>query len=132
MRRTCPRCDADTPSFRARSRASVARPMSCGRCQAPLAPIGWPSSVLIALGILGVPAAAFFSLAVESWWPLILSLFLFLFGPSFINGVVPLRVVRRSHTLVARILGWTVLVPALVYGFACLALVAYGLLKGAL
>jgi hypothetical protein len=63
---------------------------------------------------------------------LILSLFLFLFGPSFINGVVPLRVVRRSHTLVARILGWAVLVPALVYGFACLALVAYGLLKGAL
>jgi len=132
MKRPCPRCGSDTVSFRARWRASVARPVDCERCQALLAPIEWPSSLLIAIGTVGVPATAFISLALESWWPLIAGVLLLLFGPSVVAGVVPLRIVRRAQMRRARIVGWVVLVPALLYGFACLVLVIWGLLRGAL
>jgi len=87
---------------------------------------------LIAIGTVGVPATAFISLALESWWPLIAGVLLLLFGPSVVAGVVPLRIVRRAQMRRARIVGWAVLVPALLYGFACLVLVIWGLLRGAL
>ena len=106
--------------------------MDCEQCHVPLAPIAWPSNLLIALGTVGVPAIAFISLGVDSWWPLVAGLFLFLVGPSVVAGVVPMRIVRPAQKRWAWIVGWAFLLPALLYGFGCLAVVVYGLFKRAL
>ena len=133
MNRYCPRCGSDSLSFTTRMRASVANPVACARCSAPLAPVSWPSDVLTVLGMFViVPGAVLGALAIESWWLLVAGVFVALLGPLAMSGAMPLRVVRHGQKLRARIVGWALLVPALVFGFACLALVAYGLLKGAL